>query len=233
MAEGWTKVENCVIDDSSLTYKGRLVYVVLGRHMNGDRKCYPSLRRIAQVAGISKHSVMRGIEELVKYGYISAEKRYVPGTKEHDRTIYRTCNRAGGGANKNHVVQMSTGGGANETPQVVQMSTRTRTIKQDLENNTSYTPEFENWWAAYPRKVEKRAAFGKYKATVKKGADPKELLLAAKNYKAICESEDRESRYIKHPATFLGPAEPWREYLVCEATKTPEQVAAEMFGRGG
>ena len=102
-----------------------------------------------------------------------------------------------------------------------------------LNKKEKYSSEFETWWAVYPRKVEKKAAFRKYKATVKKGADPKELLLAAKNYKAVCESEDRESRYIKHPATFLGPAEPWREYLVCEVAKTPEQVAAEMFGRGG
>ncbi len=106
MKQGFTKVENYVIDDRNLTYKGRLVYMVLGRHMNGDRKCYPSLRRIAQIAGISKHSVMRGSEELVRSGYISAEKRYVPGTKEHDRTIYRACDSGRGGANGNHVVQM-------------------------------------------------------------------------------------------------------------------------------
>lgn len=74
-----------------------------------------------------------------------------------------------------------------------------------------YTPKFEKLWGLYPRKIEKKLALKKYKATLKKGADYKDLLKATENYAKSMAGKEKE--HIKHGATFFGPNEPWREWV--------------------
>lgn len=74
-----------------------------------------------------------------------------------------------------------------------------------------YTPKFENLWGHYPRKIEKKAAFKKYKATLNKGVREEDLLGATINYgKAMA---GKEMQHIKHGSSFFGPTEPWREWV--------------------
>ena len=96
-----------------------------------------------------------------------------------------------------------------------------------------YPTEFEAWWAIYPRKVVKKAAAAKWKATLRKGVTAAELLTAARNYADDCERRGRELEYIKHPATFLGPAEPWRDWAEREPEPelTPEEAARQLLAR--
>lgn len=76
-----------------------------------------------------------------------------------------------------------------------------------------YSPEFEQAWSLYPRKVEKLKAYKAWKATLKRKAETTDMILAAKHYRADCDSEQREQKYMKHGATFYGPDEPWRDYV--------------------
>jgi len=76
-----------------------------------------------------------------------------------------------------------------------------------------YSADFEVFWASYPRKVEKRKAFKTWNSTLKKGAGPADLIVAAKAYAAEGERKGRAVEYIKHPATFLGPNEAWRDFI--------------------
>lgn len=76
-----------------------------------------------------------------------------------------------------------------------------------------YTPEFEEFWDHYPRKVEKKRAFRVWKARLREGAKPETLIQACKNYAAYCMRQGIEPRYIKHPSTFLGPDKPFEEYI--------------------
>lgn len=87
-----------------------------------------------------------------------------------------------------------------------------------------YPDEFELWWKEYPRHVDKRAACNKWKARIKEGYSPTQLLEAAKAYADKCRKEGREERYIKHPATFLGPNKPFEEYL------TPKNEEPQVDG---
>lgn len=72
---------------------------------------------------------------------------------------------------------------------------------------------FKEFWEVYPRKVGKGEAYSKYKARVKCGWKPEELLDAAKNYASKVAREKTESKYIKHPSTFLSSTEPFVDYL--------------------
>jgi len=82
----------------------------------------------------------------------------------------------------------------------------------------SYTPEFLQFWEIYPRKVEKKGAFGKWKVTLRKGYEATDLIAAATAYSEHCVTKETEDRYIKHPSTFLGPNEGWKEWCFEEDT---------------
>lgn len=77
--------------------------------------------------------------------------------------------------------------------------------------NKTYTPKFENLWGHYPRKIEKKLAFKKYKATLKKGTNEEDLLKATLNYEKAMAG--KEQQHIKHGATFFGSNEPWKEWV--------------------
>ncbi len=64
--------------------------------------------------------------------------------------------------------------------------------------------EFEEFWKIYPRKVEKKAAFLKFKEKKNKYSVI-EIINAARNYAEQCRINETEECYIKHPKTFLGP----------------------------
>lgn len=68
--------------------------------------------------------------------------------------------------------------------------------------NGEYTTEFEAFWKAYPRKVDKRAAFKAW-ATAIRETDADTLIQAAAAYSRQCATDVTGARYIKHAATWL------------------------------
>jgi hypothetical protein len=86
----------------------------------------------------------------------------------------------------------------------------------------NYPEPFETWWKEYPRKLQKKASFRAWLLSLEAGAGTGELLDAAKAYAA--RTHGTEEQFIKHPTTFLGPSEPWRDYAGIEEAEQ-EQVA--------
>jgi hypothetical protein len=64
-----------------------------------------------------------------------------------------------------------------------------------------YTAEFEEFWSLYPRKLEKKKALTKFK-TVRKNHSLETILEGTKKYAQ--QVKGTESRFIKHPSTFLN-----------------------------
>ena len=78
-----------------------------------------------------------------------------------------------------------------------------------------YTPEFEEFWSAYPTYGRrKKAAFAAWKQLIKsKAATPAELIHAARRYAEHCRATYKEEQYTLHAASFLGPVkEAWKDY---------------------
>jgi len=90
------------------------------------------------------------------------------------------------------------------------------------QSDVGYTAQFLEFYEDYPRKIEKKAAFAKWNATLKRGSGlekpylPEHLIKAARRYAEICAEKKTEESYIKHPATFLGPQEAWKEYCFAD-----------------
>lgn len=74
-------------------------------------------------------------------------------------------------------------------------------------------PGFNEFWKIYPRKNDKGQAYRKYKARIKDGYSPDELIAAATAYAAECKRQRTEQQYIKHAKTFLGDSTPFLEYI--------------------
>lgn len=87
--------------------------------------------------------------------------------------------------------------------------------KPSSRGKREYTPDFEEFWSIYPRKVNKVGAFKKWRARLKeKGGPTKEQLIqAARNYADYCHKRGTEEEFILHAATFLGPQERWKDFL--------------------
>ena len=91
------------------------------------------------------------------------------------------------------------------------LSTRTRASNPTTD---AYTPEFEAFWTAYPRKKDKRAAWKAWKAALKR-ADPEAIINAAKaEARRPC-----ELKFRKYPASWLN-ADAWED--------EPDQPGANM-----
>lgn len=87
----------------------------------------------------------------------------------------------------------------------------------------NYTPDFEELWQEYPRKVDKAQAYKKYKARLEDGYSHEQLLAAVRNYAAQCRRDRTEDKYIKHGKTFLGESTPFLDYLPKDQPQeTPE-----------
>lgn len=96
-----------------------------------------------------------------------------------------------------------------------------------------YSVDFEAFWKQYPLKVNKKGAFAKWKATLRKRGGPStpDLIAAAVRYAAVCERKGTTRDFTMHAATFLGPQERWREYLVDEpAPERPTPFAPIASG---
>lgn len=81
------------------------------------------------------------------------------------------------------------------------------------EKSDEYTSEFLEFWECYPRRVDKQRAFRVWKIRLKEKHLPNDMIQAALNYATYCSSQRTEVRFIKHPATFLGPDKSFMEFI--------------------
>ena len=64
-----------IYSDDSLPHRAKAVYMYLEDRMDGERKCWPGIRRIASDLQLSETTVKRAIRELEKSGYIQRSQR--------------------------------------------------------------------------------------------------------------------------------------------------------------
>lgn len=109
-----------------------------------------------------------------------------------------------------------------------------RSAKQD------YSPEFEAAWQAYPKHAggnSKAAAYKAWKARLKDGVKPEDMLAGVKLYAAYVRATDSTgTRYVKQAATFFGPDKHFDEEWLVEtpANKAPtrqEQSRYEWYAK--
>lgn len=63
---------------------------------------------------------------------------------------------------------------------------------------------FAEFYAAYPRRQDRRDAERAWKAALKRGAHPQHVIAAAGRYSDQVRSQGTDRRYVKLPATWLN-----------------------------
>jgi len=85
----------------------------------------------------------------------------------------------------------------------------------------TYTPEFDEFWNVYPRKLGKLEAFKTWERIIKKES-PTVIIQCASNYAQDCINRKTEERFIKHPKTFLND-ERYKDYMVIVLSQPKKQ----------
>jgi len=94
-----------------------------------------------------------------------------------------------------------------------------RTI-HNKQNNNAHAEAFALFWSGYPNKKGKSDAEKKYRAAIKLGAKPEDILSARDRYREQLAKEGTEAKFILHGSTFMGR---WRDFL------DPDYGTAESF----
>ena len=77
----------------------------------------------------------------------------------------------------------------------------------------TYTPEFDEFWNVYPRKIGKVECFPTWEKLIASGEQPSLIIQCADNYAKDCLSKQTEETFIKHPKTFLNK-ERYKDYKI-------------------
>lgn len=88
---------------------------------------------------------------------------------------------------------------------------------------SEYTPEFEAFWSAYPRRVNKGGAWLMYRRLI--GREDESRIIAAAEHAATYYA-DTDEQYVPHASTFLGPQQRWREFADAAPVKRALPVAS-------
>lgn len=107
-------------------------------------------------------------------------------------------------------------------------------IKNEKEINKKYTPEFDQFWSVYPRKVGKAASFTRWKTALKLDSSDY-IIQCATNYAKECQHKQTDEQYIKHPSTFLQQ-ERYKDYFIIvlgggNSAKHERGVQGIQYGR--
>lgn len=86
---------------------------------------------------------------------------------------------------------------------------------KQIDKCDTYSPEFEQFWSLYPRKVDKRKAWRNWQTRLKQRANPLQMIAAAKHYSQACVG--KEQQFVKYASTFLGPDKPYEEWIRAQA----------------
>ncbi|VUT17371.1 hypothetical protein SB6413_02243 [Klebsiella pasteurii] len=213
----------------------KLVLLKLADNASDLGECWPSYQHIADQCEISKRSVMNHIEALCESGLITKELRTGPkgnSSNVYQLNLRSAGDSPGGGANRSLYgagdspgsAGDSPGGGAGAAPRIshsfepvnepvnepikitgasAKASAPARPAKQD------YSPEFETAWQAYPKRAggnSKPGAFKAWKARLKDGVKPEDMLAGVKRYAAYARATGSVgTQFVKQATTFFGP----------------------------
>lgn len=191
--------------DTELSAEELRLWLLYRAHEFDDgRGAFPGDERLARLMDRSPRSVQRHRASLLEAGYLEQElrgprpARYRAVVPDEEQPV-----------------------DASPEPDEPNVEDDGWPAPSDLEKDGSggfvYPAAFEDVWAAYPDREggnPKKAAYRKWLATVRNGADPDELLEATRIYARRMEREGNVGgRFVKQARTFFGPDDYWREEL--------------------
>lgn len=167
---------------------------------------------LARMAGVPVDEVHQLLLELRQAGVLSVTRKGVifsrRMTKDHAR-----AQKGKTAVEKRWKQQDSTDTQASDTKQKSDAPNRypnrnpitqkpeARSQNTSTDVDSSSPSDFDRFWQAYPKKVEKKAAKAKFSAAVKSGVPPDRIISSAAAYSA---SDTVQRGFVKNPTTWLN-----------------------------
>lgn len=221
------------------TIKGatRLTAIAIANRVNphpdyDDQLCaWPAIKGLSRDIGASKSAVKNALNTLEERNIITRIRRTAEGGRDTS-TLYiwhpwRTEGWNDAAMRRREYVERGYGAPeAIQEPQE-QPSEPTPTPAPALVEKPAEKPAdgFTEWWPHYPKKVKKLDAEKAYRAALKRGVTPNELLDGLQRQKAAWKAKGTEPQYIPYPATWLR-AGSWEDELDTPAPSTDSPAPA-------
>lgn len=215
----------------------RLTAIAIANRVNphpdyDDQLCaWPAIKGLSRDIGASKSAVKNALNTLEERNIITRIRRTAEGGRDTS-TLYiwhpwRTEGWNDAAMRRREYVERGYGAPeAIQEPQE-QPSEPTPTPAPALVEKPAEKPAdgFTEWWPHYPKKVKKLDAEKAYRAALKRGVTPKELLDGLQRQKAAWKAKGTEPQYIPYPATWLR-AGSWEDELDTPAPSTDSPAPA-------
>lgn len=79
---------DAVYNDEELIHRAKLVYIFLKDHADKDGTCWPGINTIATGVSLSRSTVKRALDDLVRAGLVTKERRW-RGNGSASSNLYR------------------------------------------------------------------------------------------------------------------------------------------------
>lgn len=223
--------------DQPIFANEKVVLLSLADHANDCGECWPSINRLAQRARVSVRTVQRCLAELEDAKLIIRETRNDLNGRSTSN-MYRLCMseqvrmpaEASGGQRKEEGVNLAPcdddagdrgEGVKGDGVEGVNNVTLIRTVIKNPQKETSSissNPEFEEFWAAYPKRPNnpRKKAMASY-LKARKNVSQKQLLEAVGLYAAYMTGEN--PKFVAMASTWLND-ERWN----CDYSKTAKVI---------
>lgn len=222
----FTMLPNAIVRSADFTPRAFRVLAFLMSHSEGWQT---TTERIGQAIGMSAGTVKTAVKDLVEMGYLKRAQEHLDGGRFGAMTYILTdpadVQKLATGATTENTAfpQRMTDGqktdsgktaGGNLTP--IRKPSKEDQPKEDQKNTNptasaagerparpTYPAAFAQWWAAYPRRVGKRAAFKAWTRATREVGEG-ELLEATQAFASWHAQEGTAERFIPHPTTWLN-----------------------------
>lgn len=221
------------------TIKGatRLTAIAIANRVNphpdyDDQLCaWPAIKGLSRDIGASKSAVKNALNTLEERNIITRIRRTAEGGRDTS-TLYiwhpwRTEGWNDAAMRRREYAERGYGAPeAIQEPQERPAEPTPAPTPTPVEKSTEKPADgFTEWWPHYPKKVKKLDAEKAYRAALKRGVTPKELLEGLQRQKAAWKAKGTEPQYIPYPATWLR-AGSWEDELDTPAPSTDSPAPA-------
>ena len=221
------EIMNAVWRESRADGRARLVLLAIADHQ-GELGAWPSIQTLSRMVNASERSVQRDIQHLQQIGELKVETQSAPVGGQYRANLYwvtlpGVTDRASGVTkNASGVTDLASGVTAGG------VLTLNRNLKRNI--NAQHEKLFEEFWNAYPKKVDKAKAFRAFKSALNR-ATFEDILAGVIAYR---NDPKRNPDYTKYPATWLNgdawenaAAQPetsaWREKAIQQSNEFLEE----------
>ena len=222
---------------------GRLTAIAIANRVNihpeyNDQLCaWPSIKGLARDIGASKTAVKSSLNILEELGVITRVQRFSNNEKIATLYIWHPWRIDGWDDSAMRRREDAERGYTREEAPEVPASApapapATPTLEAPAKPTEKPADGFTEWWPHYPKKVKKLDAEKAYRAALKRGVTPKELLDGLQRQKAAWKAKGTEPQYIPYPATWLR-AGSWEDELdtVAPTDETPAPAINPNTGK--